>query len=90
MGLLRSTFPKDVIEAAYKAQHGRCWICEKAIQDFHHRIANTKTNSKLFPVLIHSIFNCVGLCRGCHTNWSHQVSITHDIAVAWEEDLRER
>ena len=82
-------FSRETKESVDRAQHGYCRLCDRRIADFHHRVHNTATNRKLFPVFIQSIFNCVGLCRQCHTHKTHLVSILLDEAVEYEQALRE-
>jgi len=80
----RRSFSREVCELVYKAQNGYCKLCLNKIVDYHHRLPNTKTNNKLYPHFIHSIFNCYGLSRGCHLARKKEVSITPDEAMAYE------
>jgi sulfatase maturation enzyme AslB (radical SAM superfamily) len=81
-------FSKEVKTAVRDGQHGYCAYCTNKIDDFHHMVANTKTNQKLFPLFLQSIFNCKGLCRYCHeVNKSHY-HISLDMAREYEEYLR--
>ena len=68
-------FTSEIRAAIFRAQHGRCKICVKQIQDCHHRLENTASNRKLFPLYLNSIFNGVGLCRDCHVNKTHEPEI---------------
>ena len=80
----RKTFSKTTRELVRDAQHGRCDHCSSnAITDYHHRVPNTKTNNRLYPYFLHSIFNCVGLCRNCHDNCKHNYNILPDMAMAY-------
>lgn len=81
-------FPKETCEAVRRGQNGYCMVCTKKIDEFHHRVANTATNRKLFPVFISSIFNCVGLCRTCHIYKTNKVNITEDMAREYEQALQ--
>ena len=83
----KPNFSFEVREAVDYAQAGWCKHCDKGIDDFHHRIHNTKANRKLFPLLIQSVFNCVGLCRECHTSESWRYSISLNEAVMYEQAL---
>ncbi len=85
---MKKTFSKDVREAVRRGQEGYCETCTNSIEDFHHRLANTKVNNKLYPRLIQSIFNCVGLCRWCHEKYSHQYNITEGMAMVYEQWLK--
>ena len=81
-------FPEHVIRAVYNAQGGLCAVegCRNKIVDYHHRKHNTKTNNKLYPLFIPSIFNCKGLCTKHHTNYA-QWNITDALCRAYEEWL---
>lgn len=68
-------FPTEIKTAIFRAQNGKCKLCLKQMTDCHHRLENTATNRKLFPMYLNSIFNCVGLCRDCHTNKTHEPEI---------------
>jgi len=86
------TFSECVRELVMEGQHGYCAAqgCTNPIQDFHHRLANTKTNRKLFPLFLQSVFNCCGLCHLHHHDKSlAQFKISYDMARAYEQYLRE-
>lgn len=83
----KRSFSPTVRRLVRDAQHGMCKNCLEPLTDFHHRVANSKTNRKLFPRFIHSIFNCLGLCRRCHTQSSYRYHITLDEAMAYESWL---
>lgn len=78
----------DVRALVHRAQHGTCFLCLEPIQDYHHRVHNTKTNRMLFPLFIDSVFNIVGLCRCCHVQFTKELSMTEDQARANEEYLK--
>ena len=59
-------FSEEVKMEIFEAQNGFCKLCTQLISDFHHRLENTSSNRKLFPLYVSSVFNCVGLCRECH------------------------
>ena len=82
-------FDKTTREQVSVAQGGYCKLCEKAIRDFHHKLHNTTANRKLFPLYIQSVFNCVGLCRQCHTDSSWKFNITELEAAMYEQALQE-
>lgn len=84
------TFSIETQKAIFEAQHGICKVlnCYEPIVDFYHRVRNTKTNQKLYPLLINSVFNCTGLCRVCHINNSHLFNITNYEAEIYEDFLR--
>ena len=75
--------------AVFDAQEGMCAVdgCYERIRDFHHCKPNTKTNNKLYPLFIPSIFNCKGLCTKHHTNYA-QWNITDALCHAYEEWLK--
>ena len=85
------TFSSETRRLIEQGQHGVCHLCLNPIRDFHHKIPNTKTNRKLFPKFIQSIFNAVGLCRGCHVNRIKDpaVRLSLDMARAYEEWLQD-
>jgi 5-methylcytosine-specific restriction endonuclease McrA len=81
-------FSNDIKEAINEAQNGVCKLCgRERICDFHHIIPNTKFNRHMFPLLVPSIFNCVGLCRHCHDNGTAEFRITEGEALAYEHWL---
>ena len=51
---------KSVQDALYHEQDGKCLLCGKDIEHYHHLIPRTKNGSN-------SINNQVGLCNKCHT-----------------------
>jgi len=85
----RKTFDKDTRDAVFNAQHGYCRLCPRPIVDFHHKMSNTKSAKQLFPCFIHSVFNCVGLCRGCHDDRKSEIKVTHDEAMMYEQQLKD-
>jgi hypothetical protein len=88
MELNAPPFSREIKEEIFEAQHGTCKLCgQKPICDYHHIVHNTKVNRALFPLLVPSIFNCVGLCRHCHDQSSHEYRITQEEAAAYEHWL---
>lgn len=90
MGLKRS-FSRDVKEQVCEAQHWVCKICGNArIQSYHHRLQDTVTNLKLFPLFIDSPFNCAGLCNACHDSDKIYTltKITMEEAAVYEHYLK--
>jgi len=87
---MRKTFSRDVRESVRQAQHCYCKRCLNPIHDFHHVYPNTKTGNKLYPLFLHSPFNCVGLCRQCHDNHKHEYIINDDHAMMYEAWLKEQ
>lgn len=83
----KKTFSADTRDLAKRAYNGYCWICSERGVDIHHRVPNTVTNNKLYPNLLHSIFNASNLCRNCHDNKKAQLDITPGLARAYEEYL---
>ena len=87
----RRSFSPTVRELVREAQYGRCDNCDEGrCTDFHHKLANTVTNNRLFPLFTQSIFNCVGLCRDCHQGASHFYHIRPDVARSYETWLKLR
>lgn len=64
---MTDTFSGWVRSYVYDAQNGFCKLCYARIEDFHHRLPNTVTNRSKYPLFLQSPFNCVGLCRDCHS-----------------------
>lgn len=86
--LEKETFTEEVRRGVYEAQNGRCKVCTHRIDDFHHRLSNSRTNRKLFPNFLQSPFNCVGLCRGCHDSSAIcNFKITYGEAAMYESYL---
>jgi hypothetical protein len=71
--------------------YGRCRIkgCQRFIHSFHHRLKNTETNRKLFPLFIDSPMNCAGLCEQHHVRHAsvESLDITEEEAKNYEEFL---
>ena len=88
MKYIAKPFSGKVRCAVFDAQEGMCAVdgCYERIRDFHHCKPNTKTNNKLYPLFIPSIFNCKGLCTKHHTNYA-QWNITDALCHAYEEWL---
>jgi hypothetical protein len=84
-------FSVEVQRNILECQNGRCKAegCYEPISDFHHKLPQTKVNIRLFPLFIHSPFNCAGLCRNEHTNNSHLYKVTIQEAEVYELWLRE-
>ena len=81
-------FCQEVMEEVAYAQGGYCKLCGDAICDYHHKLHNTTPNRKLFPLFIHSVFNCVGLCRRDHEQNSWKFNLSLPEAAVYEEALR--
>jgi len=82
-------FSDEIMHAVFDAQNGMCAAtgCYNPIKDFHHCKPNTKTNNKLYPLFVPSIFNCKGVCIGHHTNYAIW-NITDALCRAYETYLR--
>ena len=80
-------FSMETKRAIARGQHNYCAGCEKKIVDIHHKVHNTATNRKLFPLFIQSVFNGVGLCRRCHQDSAEVFCISLDMAVEYEQEL---
>ncbi len=85
------TFSNDVRRMALSLSNGFCQCsegCIKRVTEFHHRLSNTKVNQKLYPIFLHSLFNCCPINRDCHmTKPLPRISV-HEAAI-YEEFLRE-
>ena len=62
------TFSEEVREARLESCGYRCetWDCFNMAEEAHHIVPNTKVNQKLYPNYLHSPFNLMFLCYGCH------------------------
>ena len=86
------TFSEKVKQAIKSAQNEFCKVpkCHESIDDYHHCLENNKPNNKLFPLFLHSIFNCVGICRGHHQGpEKEQFKISVKFGYIYEKYLRE-
>lgn len=82
-------FSPETRQAIFDSQGGMCAVkgCLNPIHSFHHCKANTKTNRKLYPLFLQSIFNCKGLCIKHHINYAIW-NITDALCRAYETWLR--
>jgi len=79
-------------DAIFKAQHGYCGEedCLGNATELHHRISNTVTNRKLFPLFIDSPMNLIGLCEYHHKLTGRTgYGIQEDVAMVYESFLKE-
>lgn len=84
------TFSKEVRELASRASHGFCRCsddCLKRATEFHHMLPNTKVNNNLYPLFLHSIFNCCPINHDCHMVKPKR-KIREADAVSYEEYLK--
>ena len=84
------TFSPKTRELALRMANGYCQcekICTEKAEEFHHKLPNTKTNQKLYPLFLHSIFNCCAINHGCHMN-KPKPKVTIQEAAAYEEFLQ--
>jgi creatinine amidohydrolase/Fe(II)-dependent formamide hydrolase-like protein len=88
MSSKRSGFSKYVRDMAFAVHGGQCANCEKPAKELHHRLPNTKTNQRLYPHLLNSIFNAVPMCHECHEQKSHLYHMTQALAIAYEQYLK--
>lgn len=87
----KKTFSVEVKIRESEAHTGYCRIkgCVKKIHSFHHRLPNTKSNQKKYPLFLQSQFNIAGLCDVHHINHSSTgIDITEREAAAYEEYLK--
>lgn len=64
-----NTFSTSVREAALHASEGYCQCspdCVERATEFHHKLANTIVNRKLYKLFLQSVFNCCPIAHGCH------------------------
>lgn len=84
------TFSGEVRQDMLLASNGYCQCSEKClltVMEFDHIVPNTKANNKLFPLFLHSPFNCRPINRGCHMQ-KGKSSITLGQAKVYEEYLK--
>ena len=88
---VKKTFSADVRALMLNATNGYCSApgCASSGLEFHHRVPNTVTNNKLYPLFLHSVFNCAFVCRECHSNHNHVFNIGSSTAMAFELYLKE-
>jgi hypothetical protein len=85
------TFSQKVRELALRMSHGRCQCspsCIKPVTEFHHKMANTKVNQRLYPIFLQSIFNCCAIAHSCHME-GRGPKIRDNEASAYEEYLEQ-
>lgn len=83
------TFPSEVRDAMFESSNGFCqcsYFCTKKATEFDHRLPNTKVNNKLFPLFLHSVFNCCPINRSCHDQ-KGKSDITLNQAKVYEDYL---
>ena len=84
------TFSDEVRRTMFMASSGYCQChtkCTKPVTEFDHIIPNTKPNNKLFPLFLHSPFNCLPINRGCHQQ-KGKISISLRQAEVYENYLK--
>jgi len=84
------SFSEETRRSMLLASNGFCQCnpeCVETVDEFDHIVPNTKPNNKLFPLFLHSPFNCCPINRGCHQNKGKK-SITLSEAKVYEEYLR--
>ena len=87
--MAKLTFSADVRMMVRRGAAGYCTApgCVNPGLEFHHRVANTVTNNKLYPLFLHSIFNCAFVCRDCHSNHNYVFNINPLFTRAYEAYL---
>ncbi len=84
------TFSPKTRELALRMSNGYCQCspdCVEKVTEFHHKLPNTQVNQKLYPLFLHSIFNCCPIAHGCHMN-KPKPRISAMEAAAFEEFLQ--
>jgi hypothetical protein len=74
-----------------EAHNGYCRVkgCLERIHSFHHRVPNTITNRRLYPLFTQSPLNCAGLCFEHHEGHATAgVDITEKEAAVYENFLQ--
>jgi len=77
-------------ELAINIYHGYCGCskgCTRLGQEIHHKLPNTKTNRKLYPLFIDSIFNLCWINKHCHVHDKPTISSAE--AECYEAWLRQ-
>ncbi len=85
------TFSAQTRESMHEAYNGFChcsFVCSKEVTEFHHMLANTKVNNKLYPLFLQSPFNCLPINNDCHLS-KPKIKIGENLAKVYEEYLRE-
>lgn len=86
------TFSQEIRESLYIISNGYCQIpdCTNKATEFHHRLSNTISNQKKFPLFLQSPFNAFLICNHCHKNYScfKWLKISEKQAEVYEKYLR--
>lgn len=88
---MNNTFSTEIREAIYGFTHGYCQIpnCTNEATELHHRLPNTISNQKKFPLFLQSPFNAFLICKHHHENYSlfKWLKITEKQAEIYEKYL---
>lgn len=85
------TFSQRTRQLALESSNGKCQCskeCALVANQMHHKVANTKVNNVLYPLFIHSIFNCCPINADCHSS-KPLPRIRDNEAAAFESFLEE-
>jgi len=83
------TFSKDTRMGMFHATNGYCQCsitCAEKITQYHHMLPNTKVFNKLYPLFLHSPFNCCPINHDCHANKPKR-KISESLAAVYERYL---
>jgi len=60
----------ELKEKLFEAYNWYCAMpnCFNKADDMHHIFPQTKKNKEKYPLFIHSPFNLMPICNGCHLN----------------------
>ena len=85
-----NTFSPEVREQMWFVSAGYCQCkpeCVKTIMEYDHIVPNTVPNNRLFPLFLHSPFNCKPINQACHMQ-KGKSSITLTQASVYEKYLQ--
>lgn len=88
--LMVKGFTESLKQFIYHVQDGICAYpgCEEPIHSIHHRFENHKWRREKYPAFIHSAFNAVGLCQGCHDNNKNYFKLYEKDAIIYERIIQ--
>lgn len=87
---MNKTFNENTRRLALRSTSGYCSYdgCNNRATEFHHKMPNTKTNQKIYPLFLQSIFNCFPICNDCHMS-KPKIKISYALANSYEEWLND-
>jgi hypothetical protein len=85
------TFSDKTRSMMLVASNGYCQIknCYNKVTEFHHIVANTEVNQRLYPLYLQSPFNCFAICNDCHMTKPLPVRPPEHAVACYEEYLQD-